>query len=127
MTETNTVSPLRGLHAAVCGQVSHQSLEAVDGETVVGLVGGLLAAGDGGAPGLGDDAGSLGLGGFVIGLLVEHGGEAGAHVMLDIIGEHAEQDVGADPAGGVVEDRTDFEIDGLQAAKGPFDLGQGWL
>jgi hypothetical protein len=53
----------------------------------------LLASGFG-TLGLGDDADAHRGGGFVIGLVLEHLGGHGAHVMLDMIGEHAEHDVG---------------------------------
>ncbi len=39
-------------------------------------------------------------------------------VPLQIIGEHAEQDVGAHARRGAMEHRTQFEIDGLQRAEG---------
>ena len=54
-----------------------------------GASGGLLPVGGVGALGLGDDAGALGGSGLVVGLIVEHRGEPRAHVMLDMIGEHA--------------------------------------
>jgi hypothetical protein len=34
-------------------------------------------------------------GGIVIDLIIEHWSETGAHVMFDMVGEHAQQDVGA--------------------------------
>ena len=56
-----------------------------------------------------------------IGLVVQHRGEAPAHVPLQIIGQHAEQHVGAHARRGPVEYGTQFEIDGLQRAEGVLD------
>ena len=64
------------------------------------------------------------LGGLLVGIVVEHRREALAHVPLDMIGEHAQADVGAHARGGPMEDRSDLEIDGLDAAEGALDLGQ---
>src|SRR6476660_9284227 len=47
-----------------------------------------------------------------------------AHVPLEIIGEHAQQHVGADPIGQAVVDRSDLKIDGLDGPKGAFGLAQ---
>jgi YCII-related domain len=46
----------------------------------------------------------------------------GAHVMLDMIGEHAEHDVGAHPRRRPVEDRPQVDVDRLQRAECAFDL-----
>ena len=43
---------------------------------------------------------------------------------FDMIGEHAQEDVGAHPRCGPMADRADIEIDGLQAAEGTLDAGQ---
>src|SRR5271157_2222572 len=47
-----------------------------------------------------------------------------AHMPFDVIGEHAQEDVGAHSVLVPVTDRTDIEIDGLHAAEGAFDAGQ---
>ena len=39
-----------------------------------------------------------------------------------VIGEHAQEDVGAHAFGGPMADRADVEIDGLQAAEGALDI-----
>ena len=39
-----------------------------------------------------------------------------AHVPLDVVGEHAQEDVGAHARRGPVVDRADLEIDGLDAS-----------
>ncbi len=46
------------------------------------------------------------------------------HVPLDVIGEHAEKDVGTDPIGQVMVDEADLEVEGLVAAKRRLDVGQ---
>ena len=53
-----------------------------------------------------------------IGLVEQHRGEAPAHVPLQIIGQHAEQDVRAHPWRGPMEHWTQLEIDSLQRAEG---------
>jgi hypothetical protein len=45
-------------------------------------------------------------------------------VPLDVIGEHAEKDVGTDPIGQVMVDEADLEVDGLVASKRLLDVGQ---
>ena len=70
------------------------------------------AAGEGSALATGEVRCALARG--RIGLVEQHWGEALAHVPLQIIGQHAEQDVRAHPRRGPVEHRTQFEIDGLQ-------------
>jgi hypothetical protein len=50
---------------------------------------GLFGDGRGRGLRLGDDAGSQGFGGRLIGIVVEHRGEALAQMPLDVIGEHA--------------------------------------
>ena len=52
------------------------------------------------------------------------GAKRAAHVPLDVVGEHAEEDVGADPAFEAVVDGAHLEIDGLVAAERPFDPAQ---
>jgi hypothetical protein len=103
-----------GLDAGIGREIGKKCLEAVDRQAIVGASEGLLADGGFGTLGLGDDAGAHGGGGFVIGVVVEHRGELGAHVMLDMVGEHAEQDMGAHPRRGPVEDRSQVDVDRLQ-------------
>ena len=45
-----------------------------------------------------------------------------AHMPLDGVGEHAEEDVGADSITQAVMDGADLEVDGLHRSKGAFDL-----
>jgi len=48
-------------------------------------------------------------------------------VPLQIIGQHAEQDVRAHPRCGPMEHRTQFEIDGLQRAEGVLDTAETFV
>ena len=65
--------------------------------------------------------------GGAVGLVEQHRGEAPTHVPLQIIGQHAEQDVGAHPRRGPMEHRTQFEIDGLQRAEGVLDAAETFV
>jgi hypothetical protein len=58
----------------------------------------------------------------------QHRGEAPAHVPLQIIGQHSEQDVRAHPWWrGPMEHWTQFEIDGLQRAEGVLDAAETFV
>ena len=57
-------------------------------------------------------------------VIVQHRRERLAHVPFDMIGEHAQQDVGAHARRGPMEDRPQMEIDGLERAERALDLGQ---
>ena len=60
-------------------------------------------------------------GGLVIGLVVEHGGEFYAHVVLDVVGEHAQEHMSAHARRRPVEDRAQMDVDGLQRTEGALD------
>ena len=79
------------------GEVGEQGLEAVDGKAVRGALAARLGAGGrrgaGGCDGRGP--GGPGRGGIVV--VEEERGERPAHVPLDVVGEHAEEDVRAHP------------------------------
>ena len=77
--------------------------------------------------GLGHRRGALRLARGRIGLVEQHRGEALAHVPLPIMGQHAEQDVGAPPRRGPMEHRTQFEIDGLQRAEGVLSAAETFV
>ena len=47
-----------------------------------------------------------------------------AHMPLDVIGEHAEKDMGTDPIDQVMIDGADLEVDGLVAAKRLLDVAE---
>ena len=49
------------------------------------------------------------------------------HVPLDVIGEHAQEDVRAHAALESVMDRTDLQIHGFQGTERPFDLGERFV
>src|SRR5690242_10822123 len=96
----------------------------MDGKAAVGPLAGGLAAGGGGPLGRGDDGATFGCGRLGIVIVEEDGGEAMAHVPFDIVGEHAEEDVGTDAVAEAVVDGTNLEIDGLDRAKGALDLAE---
>ena len=108
-------------------EIGEQGLEAVDGQTVVGAFGPGLARGGGRRLSLGDRRGSQSLARGAIVVVEHHGRERLAHVPFEIVGEHAQEDMGADAIAGIVEDRPDFEIDRLGAAEGPLDMGQAFV
>ena len=68
-----------------------------------------------------------GFGGGLVVVVVEHRGEARAHVPFDVVGEHAQEHVGADAILQPMMDRADVQIDRLQAAKRAFDLAEGFV
>src|SRR5208283_391798 len=109
------------------GEVVKQGVEAVDGETIVGSAGGLLGEGGGRSLSLCDRALAERLGGLLVGVVVEHGGQALAHVPFEIIGEHAEEDVGTHAVFEPVVDRPDMEVDGLDRPDGVLDQTQGFV
>ncbi len=61
-------------------------------------------------------------GAFGILVVEQHGLQFLAHVPFDVVGEHAQEDMG--PGLGAVVDGTDLQIHGLQAAEGPFHRTQ---
>jgi len=105
-------------------EVGEQALEAVNRESVGGRAASLLGDGGGGALSLGDDAGSQFFGGLLVGIVVEHRSKALAHVPFDVIGEHAQTDVGAHARHRPMEDRSDLKIDRLDTADGALHLSQ---
>ena len=47
-----------------------------------------------------------------------------AHVPLEVVGEHAQEDVRAHPIGCAVMDGAHLQIDGLERTEGALDVGQ---
>ncbi len=103
-------------------EVRQQTLEAVDGEAVFGASSGAFGESGGGAFGLGDEAGSQGLGGLFVVVVIEHRREAGAQVPFEIVGEHAQEHMCSDGFLQPMIDRSDVEIDGLETTKGALDI-----
>ena len=61
-------------------------------------------------------------------MVVEQNGcERVAHVPFEIVGEHAQEDMGAHAIRAPVEDRPDFEFDRLEAAEGALDPGEAFV
>jgi hypothetical protein len=79
------------------------------------------------ALGFGDDAGPECFGGRLIGVAVEHQGEALTEMPFNVIGEHAQKDVSAHARRCPVEDRKNLQINSLDAANGAFDLGEAFI
>ncbi len=79
------------------------------------------------ATGGGDDRGSFGGSSGTVVVVKEDRGQTASHVEFDVVGQHAEKDVGAHPRRRPMEDRADFQINRLQAAEGALDLGQGFI
>src|SRR5215831_112975 len=57
-------------------------------------------------------------------VIEQDGSKLAPHMPFEIVSEQAQKDMGADPWRGPMKDRPDREIDALEAAKGPFDMGQ---
>ena len=61
-----------------------------------------------------------------LGLLVFIGEEQRApsfdHMPLDVVGEHGEEDVGADAALQAMSDGPDHQVNTFETAEGPFDI-----
>ncbi len=107
------------------GQVGEQCAEAVDGQAVGRALAAVrLGAGGGRRSGGRDGRGPCAGGGLRVVVVEEHRGERAAHVPLDVVGEHAQEDVGAHAAGQPVVDGPHLEVDGLEAAKRAFDSAQ---
>jgi hypothetical protein len=47
-----------------------------------------------------------------------------AHMPLDLVGDHAQQDVRTHPVFEAMVNRADFEVDRLKTAEGLFDLAR---
>ena len=62
--------------------------------------------------------------GFLVLVAEEQWTPCFTHVPLDVVGEHAQEDVGAYPCLEAVANRTHLEVDGLDRTKCPFDLTQ---
>ena len=67
------------------------------------------------------------LGGDLVVIVEQKRCESLAHMPLDVIGEHAEKDVGTDPIDQVMVDGADLEVNGLVAAKRPLDVAEVFL
>ena len=92
------------------GEVVEQGAEAVDGGAVRCSL--FLSTGEV----RGDAGGALGRSGVMV--VEEHS----THVPFEVVGEHAQQDVGADPVGRIVMNGAHLEVDGFEATEGALDL-----
>ena len=108
-------------------EILGQGMEAVDGKVGGGTLGGSFAARIGRGASGGNGRGSVRRVGMAEVVIEEHGGESLSHMELDVIGEHAEEDVGTDARGQVVIDGADLEVYGFVAAEGAFDLAEAFV
>ena len=108
------------------GEIGDQRLEAVHRQIVVGALGVDLVPGRFGADRLGNDgaAGRI-RDGFVV-VVEQDRLERLAHVPFEIVGEHAQQHVGAHAVATTMMDWSDLDIDGLEAAERTFGVRQAW-
>jgi hypothetical protein len=95
----------------------------MDRRSVGGELGLRFASGLLGAQRFGDRGSTLACGGGSIVILEEHGSESPAHVPLDVVGEHADEDVSPDAIGEVM-DRALLEVAGLETADGTLHVTQ---
>ena len=101
------------------GEVVEQRAEAVDGQAVMGALGASLVLSCGGDFGRRHHRRALGAGGIMV--VEEQGSETLTHLPFNVVGEHAQQDMGAHPFGGAVVNRPDLEVHGLEASEGALD------
>ena len=106
------------------GQVGEQAGEAVHGQVAVGALGRGFGQGPRGAGGRGDGAGAGGLGGWLVVVGEQQRREAVVHVPGDVVRQHPQEHVRADPGLGAVADRADVQV-GIEGAERPLDLGEG--
>ena len=102
-------------------QVGEQGAEAVDRLAVVGALGGGLALRGRRDGRLADGRAASSLGGGAVVVIEQQGSQCLAHMPFEVIGQQAQEDVGADAILVPVVDGPYLEIDGLAAAKGAFD------
>jgi hypothetical protein len=106
------------------GEASEKGSKAGQREAIQRRAMSLFGDGRGRALRLSDDTGSQGFGGRLLGIVVEHRGEALAQMPLDVIGEHAQRDVSAHARRRPLEDRSNLQIDDLDAPNNAFHLGE---
>ena len=94
------------------------------GQVAGGLLGGGLGQGARGAGGGGDRAGPGGGGGWLVVVGEQQRREPGLHVPAEVVRQHPQEHVRADPVLGAVPDGPDVQV-GIEGAEGPLDLGQG--
>src|SRR5271169_4482386 len=109
------------------GEIAQQAVEAVDRAAISGEFAGALAQRRRRGPRGGDDRGAFAGGASRIVVVEQHGFEALAHVPFDMAGEHAQEDMGAHPRRQPMVDRSQVQIDSLQAAKGALDAGEALI
>ncbi len=106
------------------GEVVQEGAEAVDGLAVFGAPADGLATRRWRDLCLGEWGRALrgGRGGVVV--LEQHRGEVSLHVPDDVVGQNAQEDMGADAMGPAVVDRTDVEVARLEVAKAALGMAE---
>ena len=102
------------------GELGEQAWEGVADVAVRVLLRRGFAFGGGGAFGLGDRVG----GERRLLVLEEQWRPGGAEVPFEVVGEQAEEGVGADAVFAAVADRADLELGALEGAEGAFGVGE---
>ena len=106
------------------GEIGEKRAEAVHRQPVVGFLRGGLSSGGRRDLGLGHGREALGLGRVALVVVEQHRRERPAHVPFEMIGQHAEENMGAHARADPVMDRADLDVDGLQAAEGALDTAR---
>src|SRR6185503_9100069 len=105
------------------GQVGEQAGEAVYGGVLGGAFTRRFGQGLIGALGRGDGVGAFGgRGGFVV-VDEQDWGQGGFHVPADVVGQHAQEHVGAHPVGQPMPDGPHVQF-AVESAKEPLDIGE---
>lgn len=107
------------------GEIVEQGAEAVDGQALLGAFGASLVLSGRGGFGGRHDGRALGAGRVMV--VEQQGGEALTHVPFDVVGEHAQQDVGTHALGGTVMNGPDLEVHGLEASEGTLDPTEAFV
>ncbi len=105
--------------------MAQQVAEGGERGALVGPVAGALALCRRGSFQGCDDGRPLGFGAGLVVLGLEDRLEAFAQVPFDVIGQHAQEEMGSDPGRQPAVDRPDLQVDAFERAKGALDLGQG--
>src|SRR5208282_6796464 len=106
--------------AGQVGEVLQEGAEAMDGLAVFRALARGFAPRRGRDFGLADGGRALGGRGFGIVVLKQHRGEVALHVPDDVVGQHAQKDMGSDAMGPAMVDRTDVEVARFEVAEAAF-------
>ena len=114
----------RDLVGADGAEIREQGREAVHREALRGFLRRHLLHSRRGSPRWGDRARACCLGPLFVVVSEEHRRKRPLHVEGDVVGQHRQEHVRADPHLAAVADRADVEV-GVERAKSPLDSGEG--